>query len=173
MSDRIETAIKRVAEALNRLEAADNELTVYFEENRDYNDEVLYQLREGNGKLGYVLACLTTWNDELEDGSDDLDTYFRGDKVGESKDGMYTYKTITKTVNDNKPYKLTLVNTGGKTVPLGYYRTEGKAASSLSLDYNVSDQEILSAWRADKPYEIKGVGSFMLTKEEKEDESED
>ena len=65
--EHIEFAKQMIAEALNKLDAADERLGYVFENRRDWNSIVKYQVQEGATQLGFALACLTTWFDNLEE----------------------------------------------------------------------------------------------------------
>ena len=68
-TEQIERSRKRLAKCLNLLEAVTNDLEFVFEQNRDWNSEIKYQIEEAAVKLGFSLATLTTWydDDETED----------------------------------------------------------------------------------------------------------
>jgi len=63
----IEFSKKMLAEALNRIYAANERLEYVFENRRDWNSDVKFQIEEGATRLGYALACLTTWYDDEEE----------------------------------------------------------------------------------------------------------
>ena len=58
--------MKRLAKALNLIEAMRDELQFVFEQT-DWNDEVKYQIDEAAAKLGFSLATLATWYDDPEE----------------------------------------------------------------------------------------------------------
>lgn len=59
----IEQTKKWVAKGINILDAAHEKLEFVFEQKRDWNSEVMYQIEDAIGKLGVVLATLTNWYD--------------------------------------------------------------------------------------------------------------
>lgn len=59
----ISNAHKNIANALNIIEAAQQELYWAFDDMPDWNDDIKYQIQEAAEKLGYALATLTNWND--------------------------------------------------------------------------------------------------------------
>ena len=65
-TEQIERSRKRLAKCLNLLEAVTNDLDYVFEQNRDWNSEIKYQIEEAACKLGFSLATLTTWYDDDE-----------------------------------------------------------------------------------------------------------
>ena len=65
-TEQIERSRKRLAKCLNLLEAVTGELEFVFEQNRDWNSEIKYQIEEAAVKLGFSLATLTTWYDDDE-----------------------------------------------------------------------------------------------------------
>ena len=65
-TEQIERSRKRLAKCLNLLEAVTNDLEFVFEQNRDWNSEIKYQIEEAACKLGFSLATLTTWYDDDE-----------------------------------------------------------------------------------------------------------
>ena len=64
--EQIEESKKWVAKSINTLEAAHGKLEFVFEQRRDWNNEIKYQLEEAVCTLGMVLATLTNWYDEEE-----------------------------------------------------------------------------------------------------------
>lgn len=60
----VSNALKNVANALNLVEAAQQELYWAFDAMRDWDDAIKYQVQEAAEKLGYALATLTNWNDD-------------------------------------------------------------------------------------------------------------
>ena len=62
--EQIDRSRKRLAKALNIIEALHNELEFVFEQNRDWNSEVKWQIEDGATKLGFALATLTNWYDD-------------------------------------------------------------------------------------------------------------
>ena len=65
-TEQIERSRKRLAKCLNLLEAVTNDLDYVFEQNRDWNSEIKWQIEEAACKLGFSLATLTTWYDDDE-----------------------------------------------------------------------------------------------------------
>ena len=65
-TEQIECSRKRLAKCLNLLEAVTDELEYVFEQNRDWNSEIKYQIEEAATKLGFALATLTNWFDDEE-----------------------------------------------------------------------------------------------------------
>ena len=63
--EQIDRSVKRLAKALNLIEAMRDELQFVFEQT-DWNDEVKYQIDEAAAKLGFSLATLATWFDDPE-----------------------------------------------------------------------------------------------------------
>ena len=63
-TEQIERSRKRLAKCLNLLEAVTNDLDYVFEQNRDWNSEIKYQIEEAACKLGFSLATLTNWFDD-------------------------------------------------------------------------------------------------------------
>ena len=71
-TEQIERSRERLAKCLNLLEAVTGELEFVFEQNRDWNSEIKYQIEEAACKLGFSLATLTTWyDDEPENGQEE------------------------------------------------------------------------------------------------------
>ena len=64
LTEQIERSRKRLAKCLNLLEAVTGELEFVFEQNRDWNSEIKYQIEEAACKLGFSLATLTNWYDD-------------------------------------------------------------------------------------------------------------
>lgn len=64
-NERVENTKKRVAHALNLLEAASQEMK-WACKSMEWNDEVAYQIEEGMLKLGMALATLERWHDECD-----------------------------------------------------------------------------------------------------------
>ena len=64
--EQIDRSLKRLAKALNIIEAMRDELQFVFEQT-EWNDEVKYQIDEGAAKLGFSLATLSTWYDDPEE----------------------------------------------------------------------------------------------------------
>ena len=62
-NDRVESTKKRVAHALNLLEAANQEMK-WACESMGWNDEVVFQIEDGMLKLGMALATLERWHDD-------------------------------------------------------------------------------------------------------------
>ena len=65
-TEQIERSRKRLAKCLNLLEVVTDELEYVFEQNRDWNSEIKYQIEEAATKLGFSLATLTNWFDDEE-----------------------------------------------------------------------------------------------------------
>jgi hypothetical protein len=63
--EQIDRSVKRLAKALNLIEALRDELQFVFEQT-DWNDEVKYQIDEAAAKLGFSLATLSTWYEDAE-----------------------------------------------------------------------------------------------------------
>ena len=63
-TEQIERSRERLAKCLNLLEAVTGELEFVFEQNRDWNSEIKYQIEEAACKLGFSLATLTSWYDD-------------------------------------------------------------------------------------------------------------
>ena len=63
--EQIERSVKRLAKALNLIEALRDELQFVFEQT-EWNDEVKYQIDEAAAKLGFSLATLSTWYEDAE-----------------------------------------------------------------------------------------------------------
>ena len=62
-NERVENTKKRVAHALNLLEAASQEMK-WACESMNWNDEVVFQIEEGMLKLGMARATLERWYDD-------------------------------------------------------------------------------------------------------------
>ena len=62
-NERVENAKKRVAHAINLLEAANQEMK-WACESMGWNDEIIFQIEEGMLKLGMALAILERWHDD-------------------------------------------------------------------------------------------------------------
>ena len=62
-NDRVESTKKRVAHALNLLEAASQEMK-WTCSDMGWNDEVVFQIEDGMLKLGMALATLERWHDD-------------------------------------------------------------------------------------------------------------
>ncbi len=65
-TEQIERSRQRLAKCLNLLEAVTNDLDYVFEQNRDWNSEIKWQIEEAACKLGFSLATLSTWYDDDE-----------------------------------------------------------------------------------------------------------
>ena len=63
---RVEKAKERIAKALMFLETSSQELK-WACASMGWNDEVAYELDEAATKLGYSLATLVTWDEDLSD----------------------------------------------------------------------------------------------------------
>ena len=64
--ENIDRSVKRLAKALNLIEAMRDELQFVFEQT-EWNDEVKYQIDEAAAKLGFALATLSTWFEDAEE----------------------------------------------------------------------------------------------------------
>ena len=64
--EQIDRSVKRLAKALNIIEAMRDELQFVFEQT-EWNDEVKYQIDEAAAKLGFSLATLSTWFEDAEE----------------------------------------------------------------------------------------------------------
>ena len=64
--EQIDRSVKRLAKALNIIEALHNELEFVFE-HTDWNSEVNWQIEEAASKLGFALATLSTWFEDAEE----------------------------------------------------------------------------------------------------------
>ena len=63
--ENIDRSVKRLAKALNIIEALHSDLEFVFE-HTDWNSEVNWQIEEAASKLGFALATLSTWYDDPE-----------------------------------------------------------------------------------------------------------
>ena len=64
----IERSTKRLAKALNLIEALHDDLEFVFEQRSDWNSTINCQIEEAASQLGFALATLTNWYDEeMED----------------------------------------------------------------------------------------------------------
>lgn len=68
-NERVETTRKRIAHALNLIEAA-NEDMKWACDSMDWNPDVTWQIDEAATKLGFALATLSRWHDETQDVSE-------------------------------------------------------------------------------------------------------
>ena len=64
--EQIDRSVKRLAKALNLIEAMRDELQFVFEQT-DWNSEVNWQIEEAASKLGFALATLNNWYDDPEE----------------------------------------------------------------------------------------------------------
>ena len=64
--EQIDRSIKRLAKALNIIEALHSDLEFVFE-HTDWNSEVNWQIEEAASKLGFALATLSTWFEDPEE----------------------------------------------------------------------------------------------------------
>ena len=64
--EQIDRSVKRLAKALNIIEALHGELEFVFE-HTDWNSEVNWQIEEAASKLGFALATLSTWFEDAEE----------------------------------------------------------------------------------------------------------
>lgn len=62
---RVESAIKRIAKAINLLEVTKTELR-WACESMDWDDMVTYDIENSMATLGASLATLVRWNDDVE-----------------------------------------------------------------------------------------------------------
>ena len=65
--EQIDRSVKRLAKALNIIEALHNDLEFVFEQNPNWNSEVNWQIEEAASKLGFALATLNRWYDDPEE----------------------------------------------------------------------------------------------------------
>ena len=63
----IERSRKRLAKALNLIEALHDDLEFVFEQRTDWNSTITWQIDEATTKLGFALATLTNWYDDEEE----------------------------------------------------------------------------------------------------------
>ena len=63
----IDRSVKRLAKALNIIEALHQDLEFVFERRTDWNSEVNWQIEEAASKLGFALATLSTWFEDAEE----------------------------------------------------------------------------------------------------------
>ena len=64
--ENIDRSVKRLAKALNIIEALHSDLEFVFE-HTDWNSEVNWQIEEAASKLGFALATLSTWFEDAEE----------------------------------------------------------------------------------------------------------
>jgi hypothetical protein len=64
--ERVENAKKRIAKILNMLQVTNQELK-WACESQNWNEDVIYDIEDAGLKLGYVLASLMTWDEEIPD----------------------------------------------------------------------------------------------------------
>ena len=64
--EQIDRSVKRLAKALNIIEALHQDLEFVFE-HTDWNSEVNWQIEEAASKLGFALATLNIWYDDPEE----------------------------------------------------------------------------------------------------------
>ena len=64
--EQIDRSVKRLAKALNIIEALHQDLEFVFD-HTDWNSEVNWQIEEAASKLGFALATLSTWYDDPEE----------------------------------------------------------------------------------------------------------
>ena len=64
--ENIDRSVKRLAKALNIIEALHSDLEFVFE-HTDWNSEVNWQIEEAASKLGFALATLNRWYDDPEE----------------------------------------------------------------------------------------------------------
>ena len=65
--ENIDRSVKRLAKALNIIEALHQDLEFVFDRRTDWNSEVNWQIEEAASKLGFALATLSTWFEDPED----------------------------------------------------------------------------------------------------------
>ena len=65
--ENIDRSVKRLAKALNIIEAMRDDLEFVFEQRTDWNSEVNWQIEEAASKLGFALATLSTWFEDAEE----------------------------------------------------------------------------------------------------------
>ena len=65
--ENIDRSVKRLAKALNIIEALHQDLEFVFERRTDWNSEVNWQIEEAASKLGFALATLSTWFEDAEE----------------------------------------------------------------------------------------------------------
>ena len=65
--ENIDRSVKRLAKALNIIEALHQDLEFVFERRTDWNSEVNWQIEEAASKLGFALATLSTWFEDPEE----------------------------------------------------------------------------------------------------------
>ena len=65
--ENIDRSVKRLAKALNIIEALHQDLEFVFYRRTDWNSEVNWQIEEAASKLGFALATLSTWFEDAED----------------------------------------------------------------------------------------------------------
>ena len=65
--EQIDRSVKRLAKALNIIEALHQDLEFVFDRRTDWNSEVNWQIEEAASKLGFALATLSTWFEDAED----------------------------------------------------------------------------------------------------------
>lgn len=64
--ERVENAKKRIAKILNMLQVTNQELK-WACESQNWNEDVIYDIEDAGLKLGYALASLMTWDEEIPD----------------------------------------------------------------------------------------------------------
>lgn len=64
--ERVENAKKRIAKILNMLQVTNQELK-WACESQNWNEDVIYDIEDAGLKLGYALASLMTWDEEISD----------------------------------------------------------------------------------------------------------
>ena len=65
--EQIDRSVKRLAKALNIIEALHDGLEFVFNQRTDWNSEVNWQIEEAASKLGFALATLNNWYDDPEE----------------------------------------------------------------------------------------------------------
>ena len=64
--ERVENAKKRIAKILNMLQVTNQELK-WACESQNWNEDVIYDNEDAGLKLGYALASLMTWDEEIQE----------------------------------------------------------------------------------------------------------
>ena len=64
--ERVENAKKRIAKILNMLQVTNQELK-WACESQNWNEDVIYDIEDAGLKLGYALASLMTWDEEIQE----------------------------------------------------------------------------------------------------------
>lgn len=64
--ERVEKAKKRISKILNMLQITNQELK-WACESQDWNEDIIYDIEDAGLKLGYVLASLMNWDEDIPD----------------------------------------------------------------------------------------------------------